>query len=226
MQLDGILLTGHKILVLNNDVSCMRSVLFWFIYSGIWTFIVFFTAIFIGGCVTTYHYKPSTLIPKPHPAPPLENHKISAYTSAINQIRSHGRYCGKRYYPPAPSVHWNDALYRSAYEHSRDMMISDRMQHRGSHGESDWTAKKQHLSHGSSFRERIENNGYTHWRHIAENIESGSSTLSEVIKHWLSSKGHCKNMMNPAFTDFGMAHLQRKGSRYGHYWTQDFARHQ
>jgi uncharacterized protein YkwD len=189
-------------------------------------FILLFTSILIGGCATTYHYRPSSITPKPYTAVSLDSQTVRAYTAAVNKVRRQGRYCGDSYYPAVAPVKWNNALYRSAYEHSRDMMITGRMQHRGSNRKSDWTAKVQHLPQGSSFRQRIENNGYTRWRRIAENIESGSATLSQVMAHWLASEGHCKNIMNPDFREFGMAHLQRKGSRYEHYWTQDFARHQ
>ena len=106
------------------------------------------------------------------------------------------------------------------------MWLTRQFGHNGSHKESDWTAKVQHLAHGSSFKERIENNGYTKWRHIAENIESGSHSIDEVMQHWLQSEGHCKNIVNPEFEVFGMARVGRQGSKYDYYCTQDFASHQ
>lgn len=183
--------------------------------------------IIMSACTTTYRYKPSNIHPHPYPAPALRSQQIKRYVDAVNRIRAEGRRCGKAgYFRAAAPLRWSDALYRSSYEHSRDMWKSKQFGHRGSHGESDWTAKVQHLGHGSSFKERIENNGYTRWRHIAENIESGARSVDEVMQHWLQSEGHCKNIMNPEFEVFGMARAGRQGSRYDYYWTQDFASHQ
>ncbi len=181
----------------------------------------------MSACTTTYRYKASSIYPRPYPAPALGSQQIKRYVDAVNQIRAEGRRCGEAgYFRAAAPLRWSDALYRSSYEHSRDMWRSRVFGHRGSHGASDWTAKVQHLGHGSSFKERIENNGYTKWRRIAENIESGAHSVDEVMQHWMQSAGHCKNIMNPEFEVFGMARVGRNGSKHDYYWTQDFASHQ
>ena len=45
---------------------------------------------------------------------------------------------------------------------------------------------------------------------------------------WMTSPGHCRNILNPAFTELGVGYAQRDGdpSRYFDYWTQVFARPQ
>ena len=50
----------------------------------------------------------------------------------------------------------------------------------------------------------------------SENVAMGQQNEEEVMKSWLSSPGHCANIMNPNVTEVGAAHS-------GDYWTQLFA---
>ena len=43
-----------------------------------------------------------------------------------------------------------------------------------------------------------------------------------VVSGWMSSPGHCANIMNAGFTDIGVGYAFVAGSPYGSYWTQDF----
>jgi uncharacterized protein YkwD len=40
---------------------------------------------------------------------------------------------------------------------------------------------------------------------------------------WLASAGHCANIMNATFRDFGAACARNDAAAYQRYWTQDFA---
>lgn len=40
---------------------------------------------------------------------------------------------------------------------------------------------------------------------------------------WMKSTGHCKNILNPAFTEIGVGYVTG-GVRYNRFWTQVFAR--
>lgn len=172
------------------------------------------------GCGSHKVYKQSTITSKPYSAAKIDESVREVYLSTINRARSEGRRCGDAgYFSAAPALRWSDALYRAAYEHSRDMMKNQTFSHQGSQGTFDWTANAQSLSQGSSFKKRIENNGYTKWKYIAENIAMGSFTADQVMVSWLSSEKHCANIMNPLFTDVGMAEVND-------YWTQNFAAHQ
>lgn len=149
-----------------------------------------------------------------------------ATLEVINEARAEGRECGEYgYFPPAPPVSWNDHLYASALEHSKDMAISDTFSHTGSGTSSDVTAQALHPGEGSSVSERIEYNGYGDWQRYGENIAAGTvmDEASEAMKGWLNSPGHCKNIMNPDFKEVGMAVYYFEDSHYKHYWTQDFA---
>ncbi|MPY66144.1 CAP domain-containing protein [Deinococcus sp. SDU3-2] len=55
----------------------------------------------------------------------------------------------------------------------------------------------------------------------AENIAGGQTTPQAVVDAWLRSPGHCRNIMGD-FTHLGVAHVERPGTRYRHFWTQVF----
>jgi len=175
------------------------------------------------GCGTTKVYKESTTVSRPYHAPVPGSGTKERYVNAVNKVRSEGRRCGREgYFAPASALRWSDALYKASYEHSNDMAKSNSFSHIGSSKSHDWTAKVQQLKRGSSFKERIENNGYRRWKNIAENIASGAVTIEETMVQWLRSDRHCANIMNPEFTDVGMARVKKDGTQQIYYWTQNF----
>ena len=142
---------------------------------------------------------------------------------AINKARSVQRDC----YPdddsrgvvgPSPKLYWNDELYASALEHSTDLAMSDTFSHYGSGTEYDITGNGK----PSIFYERIVANGYSNYYSVGENIAGGQETLDEVMYAWLNSPGHCENIMNPNYTEVGVAIVTEADSTYGIYWTQNF----
>jgi len=175
----------------------------------------------IHGCGSSKHviYPACSIEPVPYNAVTIDNQMKRKYLAAVNKARSVTRKCGNRIYVATEPLRWNESLYRAAYEHSYDMAKCAHFSHRGSGMESDWTGK--HQSRGSSrFVERIENNGYTRHLSVAENIAYGMNDPDEVMQQWLASEGHCDNIMNPSFTEFGMARVKDASGRY--YWTQTF----
>jgi len=182
----------------------------------------------MGGCTTRHYvYAQSKIISQPYATPYLPEETKQAYISAVNRMRQSGAYCGNLgYFPPTSPLRWNNALYHAAYEHSADMSDANTFTHEGSRTITDWTMRVQHLGHASNFTDRIENNGYKQWKRLAQNIAAGKSSISETMEQWITSEHHCKNIMNPVFTEFGMAHTYSSDTRYHHYWTQNFAAHQ
>lgn len=82
---------------------------------------------------------------------------------------------------------------------------------------------KNYFSHtsptyGSPFT-MMKNFGIT-YRSAGENIAAGQRTPSEVVKSWMNSPGHRKNILSPTYTHIGVGHAS--GGNYGHYWTQMF----
>lgn len=119
----------------------------------------------------------------------------------VNDIRQQGCNCGNDYYQATTPVIWNKKLEQAAQNHCGDMKSNDIFSHTG--------------SNGSDPGKRIRKTGYK-WLTYGENIGKGYADEDAVVAGWLSSPGHCKNMMNPDFKEMGVA-------RNGEYWTQVFA---
>nr|WP_315252172.1 CAP domain-containing protein [uncultured Duganella sp.] len=151
------------------------------------------------------------------PAAPLPSATFPAWQDAgklilegVNAARAAGQVCGGQAYPPAPPLRWNEQLGEAALAHSGDMAARRYFSH---------TAKD-----GSNVGERARRAGYN-WTRIGENIAFGSYTPQEVLAGWLSSPGHCVNIMNSGFTEMGAAYAVTPEQRAGViYWTQDFGK--
>jgi uncharacterized protein YkwD len=132
------------------------------------------------------------------------------FLAAVNQARSASRFCGNASYGPAPPVSWSDNLAMAAYLHSEDMVLNNFFSHTG--------------ADGSSPGQRISLQGYP-WRTYGENIAVGYPTVSSVIQGWLGSEGHCRNLMDPAFTEIGAGYAIGPfgGNPDARYWTFDLA---
>jgi len=159
--------------------------------------------------------------------PVLSASEKQAYLDAINYVRGQEQDCGSRGIKPAvPALVWNDNLYKASWEHSNDLAKTNTFSHTGSGQATDVTAQVNSLGRGSNVGERIEHNGYTQWKAYGENIAAGTvmNQAQEAIDGWVGSPGHCANMMNPTFTEVGMAHVYDKNSYYSHYWTQNFGK--
>jgi uncharacterized protein YkwD len=127
----------------------------------------------------------------------------------INIARSQPRVCGSDTYTAIAPLAWHCSLNDVAYAHSRDMGDYNFFSHTGSDG----------LTVG----DRVVNGGYD-WSAVGENIAAGQQTIDIVMAAWLDSPGHCANIMDSAYTEFGAASYSVNGSDYPIYWTQVFAR--
>jgi len=116
-----------------------------------------------------------------------------------NQTRTDGVRCGLIRKSRAESLNWNNILATAALSHARNM------------------AKRKKLGHRvkGSTRKRLERVGYR-WATFGENIAYGFTTPESALNGWLNSKRHCKNLMNPGFTELGAAEYQG-------YWVVIFA---
>ena len=78
------------------------------------------------------------------------------------------------------------------------------------------------FSHGSNFAGRITAAGFD-WSTAGENIASGFPTAASVVRAWMGSEGHCRNILRPTFRNIGVG-VSRSGIgriRHGT-WTEDF----
>lgn len=177
--------------------------------------------------------QPRLLIPMPedsvidepgvgNPIPVLSGNDKRKFLTLINNARGQARSCGSEgFFPAVPAVTWSDKLYKTAYEHSQDLAISETFSHTGSGTESDWSGFA--LNKRSSVSDRLANYGYN-WRAYGENIAGGNESAENTMQQWLNSAGHCANIMSSNFTQVGMARKTNLNARYRHYWTQNFGR--
>lgn len=124
-----------------------------------------------------------------------------------NAARAQARTCGAKRYPAARPLAWNAALADAARLHSSDMADNNYFAHAA--------------RNGARAGERAQRAGYR-WKRIGENIAAGQDSPDSVMNGWLSSPGHCANLMNPQFTEMGAAYAINKKSDLLIYWTQVF----
>ena len=55
-----------------------------------------------------------------------------------------------------------------------------------------------------------------------ENIAAGYSTPEDVVAGWMSSDGHCANIMTPGSNVVGVGYFVAPQSGYVHWWTTNF----
>lgn len=119
---------------------------------------------------------------------------VQQMLAVVNNVRAQGRNCGGEFFPGAPPLTWNGTIADSALLHSTDMaVVLEDLTHAGSDGSSAGT--------------RLTNQGYN-WRAWGENIAftgGSSGTAASAVNLWVASPGHCRNMMNPAYTEMGAA---------------------
>jgi uncharacterized protein YkwD len=127
----------------------------------------------------------------------------------VNEARSQSRQCGNQDFNSVDSLSWNCKLEDAAQVHSKDM------------------AELEFFSHtspdGTEIGERVSNKNYR-WSAVGENIAAGQNSVDEVVGAWLSSPGHCANIMSAKFTEMGAARVEAPGSQYSPFRAQVFAR--
>ncbi len=119
----------------------------------------------------------------------------------INRARSKGMSCGGRYYGPSRPLVWNEILGRASLKHCLFMADKGILCHTSRHsgGTGEWLSRL----------------GYN-WQAYGENVGEGYGTPEEVVRGWLESPDHCRNIMNPAFKEAGCSYA--RGQRRT-YWT-------
>jgi uncharacterized protein YkwD len=123
----------------------------------------------------------------------------------VNAARARGADCGDRAFAPAPPLRLSATLADVALGHAADMAAHDYFEHQDRAGHSP--------------AERVRAVGYRESL-VGENIAYGPETPEEVVRGWLESPGHCENIMDPRFTEMGIAYSPGSASRRGLYWVQ------
>jgi uncharacterized protein YkwD len=145
----------------------------------------------------------------------------AAALARINELRAAGADCrSSGRFAPAPALAWSTPLAQAAARHALDMAAQGLFSHTG--------------SDGSSLSERVQAAGYA-WRLVGENVAMGQADIDSVTAGWLARDGHCANLMDPRFTDAGLAcrvaspaalapSSRSAPSTHRLYWTLDLAR--
>lgn len=128
-----------------------------------------------------------------------------ALLEEVNAARAEARRCGDQYFESVGALRWDARLAQAARSHSSSMAEQGYFAHRG--------------QDGSTVGRRAQSAGYK-WQRIGENIAAGQGTPAKVVQGWLSSPGHCSNLMNPGFAEMGAAYATNLGSENVIYWTQ------
>jgi uncharacterized protein YkwD len=126
-----------------------------------------------------------------------------------NDARAHPRRCGDQKFEAAAPLRANALLEQAAALHARDMAAHAYIEHVG--------------RDGSTPAQRVTRMGYR-WRNTGENVAAGQPSAEHVVEDWLSSPGHCANIMNPAYVDMGVAYAVNMNSTAAVYWAQEFGR--
>ncbi len=139
------------------------------------------------------------------------NDFAAAALARINQLRAAGASCGTRgTFAPTTALSWSPLLTQAGAAHSQDMATLNYF----SHNSAD----------GRDLADRVNATGYA-WNTLGENIAAGFASVNLVMDGWTASDGHCANLMNPDFTEVGMACVPGTASSvYNTYWTMDLGR--
>ena len=125
-------------------------------------------------------------------------------TDYLNRVRARAQECGDKAYAAAGKLTLNQKLFAAAKFHADDMATHNFFSHLG--------------SNDSNVSMRVDNQNYQ-WSAVAENIAGGIDTPEQTIEDWMASPEHCRNIMNPIYTEFGLACEVNPHSDFGIYWT-------
>lgn len=106
-----------------------------------------------------------------------------------------------------PALRANTYLRKAARGHTVTMAQHDRMSHQ--------------LPGEPYFSKRITRAGYRNWSLVAENVARGFSGPSAVVRAWMASPSHRRNILNCRLRDLGVGVALDRGQLW---WTQNFGR--
>lgn len=123
----------------------------------------------------------------------------------VNAARVAGRSCGDMSFEPASPFVWDSRLADAARAHASDMATHGFLSHTG--------------SDGGTTGSRVTAAGLD-WRLIGENVALGGDDVDATVRDWLTSPGHCFNLMNPDYEMIGMACGAPPDGGTDRYWAQ------
>jgi len=131
--------------------------------------------------------------------PAVEN---TAEAEVVRLVNTHRTAAG------CPAVTVDPLLVELARAHSQDMSAAAGFKHNGSDGRTPF--------------QRMTGAGYD-YSVAAENIAAGQPNASAVMAAWMASPGYQANILDCRLTEIGVGVVNRPGTPWVVYWTQDFA---
>ena len=141
------------------------------------------------------------------PRPMLTTSPLTCCCVSTGRVPSRSR-CGSKAFPAAPPLQPSAQLRRAAEAHAKDMVSHDYFEHEG--------------HDGSTPAQRVAATGYR-YRLVGENLASGPQSAAQAVAGWLASPGHCQNIMDARFSEFGVAFAANSSGTPRIYWVQEFA---
>ncbi|MEH7072920.1 CAP domain-containing protein [Neobacillus drentensis] len=142
-----------------------------------------------------------TTAPEPEavkqPSPTQTTSTVSAYEQKLVDLTNQERAKNG-----LPALKVDTTLSKMAHEKSRDMSVNGYFSHTSP-------------TYGSPF-DMMKKYGIS-YRYAGENIAMGQRTPEEVVKAWMNSEGHRKNILSPNYNYIGVGYVAQ-----GNYWTQEF----
>lgn len=132
---------------------------------------------------------------------------VKKVVELVNAARATGGLCGPNAYPSSAPLLANHKLEAAAQAHATDMAENNYYSHQSLDGRS--PSARMNLF---GYRSRM----------TAENIAAGQQTADEVVAGWLSSPGHCKNILSSELREIGVGVSVSQSSKMGIYWVQNF----
>ncbi|MGM0845369.1 MAG: CAP domain-containing protein [Bacillota bacterium] len=126
-----------------------------------------------------------------------ENETLSQFEKQVVELTNN-----ERAKAGLPALYIDSELSNVAREKSNDMQTKNYFSHTSP-------------TYGSPFD--MMNSFDIDYRAAGENIAMGQGTAEEVVKAWMNSDGHRKNILSSNFTHIGVGH-----DANGNYWTQMF----
>jgi uncharacterized protein YkwD len=128
-------------------------------------------------------------------------HEFDPKTACADVVKAHNRM---RADAKLPALAVSAKLREAARQHAQDMAAHGKMSHKG--------------SDGSSAIDRISAQGYQ-YRRAGENIAVGHFTTDELMKGWMNSPPHKRNILG-SFSQIGVAYATAENGK--RYWCVTF----
>lgn len=147
---------------------------------------------------------------------PTGNEKISSSKNSFEQelLALVNKERAKRHRKP---LILNEQLTYAARYHAMDMAVDNYFDHESKDRRTNGSYKKV-----CSVFERMDRFLKGSLFSRAENIAVGNQSPEQVMRDWMSSKGHRANILDKEAKYIGLAYIYVEGSEWGGYWVQNF----